>query len=112
MLERAAQAGSWTSAAALGARARDGHERPRSLADAVRWFTIASRQGGAPARESTRLDLDRCRRDRTAEEQSRELDAADTWLVDHPHADRFLFSGAEPEQFPVEEVYAAGGGGQ
>lgn len=115
MLERAAQAGYWTSSATLGSLARDGHERPQNLADAFRWFTIASRQGGSAAQKFTSFDLDRCRHALTEEEQNRELTAADSWLAEHPHTDLFLFGAQESSkssQFPIDEIYAPGAGGQ
>jgi len=105
-LERAAQAGSWQSAAALGALARDGHERPQSLADAFRWFTIATKQGGANAQRVTLRDLDRCRQVLSEDEQDREQEAAGAWLAQHPHTDIYLFTGSGTSRFPIDEVYA------
>ena len=106
MLERAAQAGSWKSSAALGAMARDGHERPQSFADAFRWFTIARKQGGAAAEPLAAQNLDRCRQSLTEQQQNEELVAADAWLAQYPHTDLFLFSGSGLSSFPIGEIYA------
>ncbi|MFP5228796.1 MAG: hypothetical protein ACLGXA_14340 [Acidobacteriota bacterium] len=111
MLERAAQGGAWQASVALGALARDGRDRPRSLTEAFRWFTIAIRQGGEDARRFTTVDLDRCRHALSEEEQGRELAAADSWMQQHPHAVLFLFTGSTSSDFPIEEIYAPGSAG-
>ncbi len=112
MLERAAQAGSWASSVVLATLARDGHERPRSLADAFRWFMIATRQGGSAAQQFIRRDLDRCRQSLTEDQQNRERAEADAWMEQHPHTDLFLLSGLQSSDFPIDEIYAPGPAGQ
>lgn len=112
MLENAARSGSWASSAALGALARDGHNRPQNFADAFRWFTIAARQGGAEARSLTRVDLDRCRQVLSEDQQNQELETANVWLAQHPNIDLYSFSGSMSSDFPVAEVYAPGPTGQ
>ena len=109
-LERAAEAGTWQSSAALGAMARDGRGMPQDEGKAFRWFTIAARQGGTTARENTRASLEACRATLPANEQDDELRTAESWLAEHPHADLFLFNDMH-SSFPVGEVYAAKAGG-
>lgn len=112
MLERAAQAGSWASSVALGTLARDGRDRPVSLAEAFRWFTIATKQGGAAAQQLTRLDLDRCRHTLSEEQQNRELAAAAAWLEQHPHTSLYIFRQSDAANAAIGEVYAETPAGQ
>jgi TPR repeat protein len=109
-LERAAEAGTWQSSAALGAMARDGRGMRQDEGEAFRWFTIAAKQGGTTAEENTRANLEACRATLPATEQDEELRTAESWLAEHPHADLFLFNDMH-SSFPVGEVYAAKAGG-
>lgn len=108
MLERAAEAGTWQSSAELGVLARDGRGTRQDVREAYRWFTIAAKQGGPEADESTRANRETCRAALAAGEQDEELRAAESWLADHPHVELFVFNDMHSE-FPVGEVYAAKG---
>lgn len=111
LLERAAEAGTWQSSAALGTLARDGRGRPRDIAEAFRWFAIAVRQGGTEADALMRASMEKCRAALGAEQQEAELRAADSWLAEHPRADLFVFEDMH-SHFPVGEVYASHGGAE
>lgn len=107
MLERAAEAGSWKSSVVLGTLARDGHDRPKSITEAFRWFTIAKKQGGAAAERLTRVDLERFRHSLSEDEQNRQAEIASQWLAQHPNIDLYFFGGSGNSIFPIDEVYAA-----
>lgn len=111
LLERAAEAGTWQSSAALGTLARDGRERPQDVAEAFRWFTIAVKQGGTEADALMRASMEKCRAALGAEQQEAELRAAESWLTEHPHADLFVFEDVHMH-FPAGEVYASRGGAE
>jgi hypothetical protein len=106
LFNRAAEAGSWEASAALGFLARDGKEQPQDWIEAFRWLTIATRQGGAPAEDHTRLSITLCRQALAPEQQKRILEAAEDWLTQHPHADLYIFSKPRPPQFPADKIYA------
>lgn len=108
-LERAAEAGTWQSSAALGQMARNGQAEAQNAADAFRWFSIAVRQGGTTAEKNLRANLERCRAVLTPDQQDEELRAANAWVTEHPHADLFVFNDMH-SAFPVNEVYAAKAG--
>lgn len=109
-LERAAEAGTWQSSAALGLMARDGRGIPQNMAQAFRWFSIALRQGGTVAGENMRADLEKCRAALAAGQQDEEMRAVNDWIAQHPHVDLFVFNDLR-SPFPVGEVYAAKAGG-
>lgn len=105
LLERAAEAGTWQASAALGLMASEGNAMQQDTSTAYRWFTIATRQGGAEAESRVQGSLAQCRAALTTEQQDKEQQAVESWLDQHPHADLFVFDGgASP--VPVGEVYA------
>jgi TPR repeat protein len=108
-LERAAEAGTWQSSAALGQMAREGRGIPQNTAEAFRWFSIAVRQGGATAGENMRANLGKCRAALTVDQQDEQVRAANDWVAQHPHVDLFVFNDMR-SAFPVGEVYAAKAG--
>ena len=109
-LERAAEAGTWQSSAALGLMARDGRGTPQNTAEAFRWFSIALRQGGTAAGETMRANLEKCRAALSVDQQDEQMRVVNGWIAQHPHADLFVFNDMR-SAFPVGEVYAAKAGG-
>jgi hypothetical protein len=91
MLTRAAEAGQWEASALLGVLTRDGRGMNPDLATAFRWFVIEAKQGGVDAEQSARQDLARCGQTLSANEQDRELRAAELWLAQHSDSNVFVY---------------------
>lgn len=85
LLHRAAEAGAWRAADALGILARDGVEGTQDPMQAFRWFTIAIQQGGAEARAIVQGDWAQSGRLLSEDERQRESGIAELWARQHPN---------------------------
>lgn len=92
MLNQAAEAGMWESSVTLGILSRDGQGTSRDLAEAYRWFVIATRQGGNAAEQSTFTDLVHCRQMLSEHEQDQKMQEAEEWLQRHPNSSLYVLS--------------------
>lgn len=106
MLQRAAEAGSWESSAALGTLARDGTSGRQDMGEAFRWFTIASRQGGSTAEKQTQASLAYCRKVLSPDQQERQQQIADVWLAQHPGRNLYVSDNGHnvPTGDPLPEL--------
>ncbi|HZZ40147.1 MAG TPA: tetratricopeptide repeat protein [Acidobacteriaceae bacterium] len=110
-LRHASEAGTWQASDALAILARDGRSGvPQDISQAFFWFNVAVAQGGPETLGPVRADLLRARDLLTADQQTRQIDAAQVWLQLHPHQDLFVFDSGVHALFPIQEVYAAPNG--
>ncbi len=107
-LEQAANAGCWKSSATLGILARNGWNMSPDPKEAYLQFRIAVLQGGAPANQFLKLDIERLEAKLESQERRTAESAAKTWYEHHPLTLAFVYKeGTQKSAFPIAAIAVA-----
>jgi TPR repeat protein len=110
LLEEAAEAGNWQSAAALAVLARDGLNVPADNAAAYRYFREAALAGGESALNVVHNDLEKLTAN-LGTQATKKLDAeAEAWRQKHPRAVEYVVQGNRKKGFPAFSLTTPGPG--
>lgn len=101
LLEEAAEAGNWQSAAALAVVARDGLSGPADNAAAYLYFRKSALAGGEPAMKVVHYDLEKLTAS-LGTQSTNKLDAeAAAWHQKHPKAVEYVIQGNKKKGVPA-----------
>jgi TPR repeat protein len=107
LLERAASAGSWRSSAVLAILARDGRGVPVDPSAAYFHFRVAVLQGGPPANQLLKKDLDLLAAKLQTDQRRTADSAAKSWSENHSQALAFVYKQDTKKAFPVAAIAVA-----